>query len=92
MTTPISGEAVEIQIEEDSDSNETCCRICYEIDKPKNMIAPCLCSGDQKWIHRKCLNEYRAFHVSHPSFTQCNTCKFSHNIFFFFPFKLLVLI
>ena len=64
---------------EDSESNDKCCRICYESNDPKTMIAPCLCTGDLKFIHRKCLNEYRAFNVMHPSFTQCNTCKFSKN-------------
>ena len=43
------------------------------------MIAPCFCRGDLKFVHRKCLDEYRAFYqVEHPSFTQCTTCGFEY--------------
>ena len=39
------------------------CRICHApvgellANKDATVIAPCLCSRENKWVHRKCLNE-----------------------------------
>eukprot|EP01083_Nonionella_stella_P021529 59694_1 len=62
----------------DEDTNVKCCRICYESSAAKTMIAPCLCSGDLKLVHRKCLNEYRALYGIGTQFTQCTTCNFEY--------------
>ena len=35
------------------------CRICLEEDEICNLISPCLCRGTTKYIHEKCLNEWR---------------------------------
>jgi hypothetical protein len=43
------------------------------------MIAPCLCRGSAKWVHRSCLNEWRATRTG-DSFSVCATCKFHYTI------------
>lgn len=57
------------------------CRICMEpsseVDK---LISPCSCSGSVKWIHRKCLDEWRSSHVKPTSFSRCELCKFNYVI------------
>tara|TARA_B110001452_G_C15202619_1_gene417285 strand:+ start:136 stop:1236 length:1101 start_codon:yes stop_codon:yes gene_type:complete len=56
------------------------CRICLETDAPDDdpLIAPCRCSGSMKWVHRKCLNEWRAQEQVPLSFTHCPQCKFQY--------------
>ncbi|GBF92746.1 hypothetical protein Rsub_05115 [Raphidocelis subcapitata] len=34
------------------------CRICLEDDSPANLLAPCSCTGTQKWAHRACLQRW----------------------------------
>ena len=33
------------------------CRICLSEDDPMTLIAPCLCAGTSRWVHRDCLDE-----------------------------------
>lgn len=49
------------------------CRICLERGKT-GLIAPCLCGGSIKWVHRPCLNRWRE--TSHLASVQCNACKY----------------
>lgn len=52
------------------------CRICLDIDEPEKMISPCLCSGTSKWVHKKCLNRWRALVPSeHENNKICKECK-----------------
>ncbi|CAF1545176.1 unnamed protein product, partial [Rotaria sordida] len=36
------------------------CRICLDTDNSNDIISPCLCSGNSAYVHRKCLNHWRA--------------------------------
>lgn len=56
------------------------CRICLESDTPADdpLIAPCLCAGSMQWVHRKCLDEWRAQDQVPMAFTHCPQCKFQY--------------
>jgi uncharacterized membrane protein YcjF (UPF0283 family) len=54
------------------------CRICLEEDHPEHLLAPCRCTGTSKWVHRNCLNKWRA--ESSRSFYECTTCKMKYII------------
>ena len=56
------------------------CRICLESDAPADdpLIAPCLCAGSMQWVHRKCLDEWRAQDQVPLAFTHCPQCKFQY--------------
>lgn len=56
------------------------CRICLETDDVNDMIAPCLCSGTSKYVHRMCLNQWRSMNTSNINFTQCAECNFTYRI------------
>lgn len=60
---------------------EKCCRICLEPDERNNLIAPCLCSGTQKWVHRNCLNQWRITKED-KAFSRCTECL---QLYTFFP-------
>lgn len=55
------------------------CRICLDDDDPSSMIAPCLCAGSSNWVHRGCLNEWRAQEQTPFSFTRCPSCHFTYH-------------
>lgn len=42
------------------------CRICLESDG-RDFIAPCKCKGTSKYVHRECLDHWRAVKVWFPS-------------------------
>jgi len=41
-----------------------------------DLIAPCRCKGSSKWIHRSCLDQWRATKREGRAFTHCGTCDF----------------
>ena len=35
------------------------CRICLNDAEQRYLIAPCVCTGTNKFVHRECLNNWR---------------------------------
>ena len=52
------------------------CRICFDPDG--ELIIPCLCKGSSQYIHRQCLDDWRAVNINKPAFSQCSTCHFPY--------------
>lgn len=66
----------EIKDEEIEASSAACCRICLEYDgEPGDeLISPCMCKGTQQFVHRSCLDHWRAVKEGF-AFSHCTTCK-----------------
>ena len=63
----------------DPEEGVKCCRICLEEeDSTDRMIAPCLCKGSMKWVHRSCLDEWRR-NEQDRAFAQCTECHFHYH-------------
>jgi E3 ubiquitin-protein ligase DOA10 len=58
----------------ENDENEFTCRICLEEGRRNELIAPCSCSGTQKWVHRACLDQWRTARED-KAFSSCTECK-----------------
>jgi len=56
------------------------CRNCHDTESDEEMIAPCMCSGSIKYVHRSCLNQWRAVSHNSESFYNCDVCKFEYVI------------
>ncbi|CAO2165507.1 unnamed protein product [Urochloa humidicola] len=54
-------------------SPAACCRICLSSDGDK-LISPCMCKGTQQFVHRTCLDHWRAVKEG-TAFSHCTTCK-----------------
>eukprot|EP00246_Nothoceros_aenigmaticus_P007918 TRINITY_DN2219_c0_g1_i2.p1 TRINITY_DN2219_c0_g1~~TRINITY_DN2219_c0_g1_i2.p1 ORF type:complete len:338 (+),score=26.87 TRINITY_DN2219_c0_g1_i2:350-1363(+) len=54
------------------------CRICLEIDG-RDFIAPCKCKGSSKYVHRTCLDHWRAVKEGF-AFAHCTTCKVPYHL------------
>lgn len=53
------------------------CRICLkEETNDKNLIVPCHCMGDQRYVHRDCLDKWRSEDRS--NLTRCQQCNFDY--------------
>jgi len=63
-------------MEDSADDNQ--CRICFETGG--DLIAPCLCSGTSKWIHRTCLDQWRAAGSNARAMTNCFECGFQYRL------------
>ena len=61
------------------EENEMICRICLEGDDRECMIAPCLCSGSSKWVHRHCLDQWRV-NQEDRAFSKCTECLFEYQM------------
>jgi hypothetical protein len=66
--------------EEIGDGDEKICRICLETDLPHLMIAPCSCKGSSKWVHRFCLDQWRATNQDAIAFSKCTECLFDYHM------------
>lgn len=81
--TTVEGEfAVTVDDLEILDVDETCrlvnkdqpqCRICLE-NEGEDLIAPCHCKGTQKYVHRSCLDNWRATKEGF-AFSHCTECR-----------------
>lgn len=54
---------------------EKTCRICLE-SSSHDLISPCLCSGSMKYVHRSCLDKWRADDPTRQKFNTCDICKY----------------
>ncbi|EPS57552.1 hypothetical protein M569_17265, partial [Genlisea aurea] len=54
------------------------CRICLETDG-RDFIAPCNCKGTSKYVHRECLDHWRAVKEGF-AFAHCTTCKAPYHL------------
>ncbi|CAM8912388.1 unnamed protein product [Rhodiola kirilowii] len=54
------------------------CRICLESDG-RDFIAPCKCKGTSKYVHRDCLDHWRAVKEGF-AFAHCTTCKAPYHL------------
>ena len=64
--------------------SEKICRYCLEENDEKgdpfhldHLIAPCQCRGGSMWVHRGCLDEWRATR-SDRAFSACTECHFAY--------------
>lgn len=57
---------------------QTQCRICLETDG-RDFIAPCKCKGTSKYVHRECLDHWRAVREGF-AFAHCTTCKAPYHL------------
>ncbi|CAL4955761.1 unnamed protein product [Urochloa decumbens] len=54
-------------------SPAVCCRICLS-SEGNELISPCMCKGTQQFVHRTCLDHWRAVKEG-TAFSHCTTCK-----------------
>lgn len=65
------------------DPADRACRICLESNDNSNelnrdhLISPCSCRGTQAWVHRGCLDTWRATREDR-AFSQCTECMFAY--------------
>ena len=68
------------------DDDERICRYCFEGDEAGELLSPCDCKGDQKYVHLSCLRRWQrtvlvsqpthpAFYERDPRHYKCNVCK-----------------
>ena len=63
--------------------SEPTCRICFEpADKDNKIINPCLCTGTSKFVHEKCLQQWRdSADINTPDRRiECMECKYNYVI------------
>lgn len=51
------------------------CKICLEEDIKENLISPCLCSGNIKYVHKICIDNWRNQNLNNNSYYSCEICK-----------------
>lgn len=57
---------------------EKVCRICYEDENKGEIIYPCLCSGNIKYVHRLCLDVWIQSKKFSPQ--KCEICNYKYKI------------
>ena len=50
------------------------CRICLNDSEQRYLIAPCACTGTNKFVHRECLNNWRRISTRPDAESKCPNC------------------
>ena len=50
------------------------CRICLNDSEQRYLIAPCACTGTNKFVHRECLNSWRRISTRPDAESKCPNC------------------
>jgi len=61
-----------------ANEEEHFCRICFK--GGKGLIAPCVCRGTSKWVHRSCLDQWRLQGANPRAMTRCCECGFRYQL------------
>ena len=56
------------------------CRVCLDEEDQKDLISPCNCAGTTKYIHRDCLENWRATNINEDNYKRCEICHFKYEI------------
>ena len=77
-----SHDAIPLALDAEETSPARQCRFCLECDEDPSdpLIAPCRCKGTSKWVHRSCLNQWRASNTRPTAFTHCTECQFEYHL------------
>lgn len=61
-------------------TEEKICRICLDsnIENEEEMINPCRCSGNSKYVHRNCLNQWRSISQNPMAYSTCMECNYTY--------------
>mmetsp|Transcript_37428 Transcript_37428/g.81804 ORF Transcript_37428/g.81804 Transcript_37428/m.81804 type:complete len:575 (+) Transcript_37428:37-1761(+) len=61
---------------------EAVCRICHEDGEGEEgpLIRPCKCSGSVQYVHRTCLDMWRASGVNPRSMARCEMCHYTYKL------------
>jgi uncharacterized membrane protein YidH (DUF202 family) len=63
-----------------SNNDHKQCRICMCTEDVNDLIAPCYCAGSMKYVHRSCIDEFRATNPHGRAFTHCPQCQFEYKV------------
>ena len=64
------------------------CRICFEeetVDNP--FISPCRCSGTSKYVHKKCLEQWRYQSENRDCYEMCMECRYHYKFLNEYPYE-----
>ncbi|XP_020687647.1 uncharacterized protein LOC110103309 isoform X2 [Dendrobium catenatum] len=62
QAAPSEDSSDDVNDEDIEAASQACCRICLESDG-EELISPCMCKGTQQFVHRFCLDHWRAVKV-----------------------------
>ena len=60
------------------DRGEAQCRICYGGEELGPLVSPCRCRGTMRYVHARCLNEWRAAAANERAFSRCEQCGYAY--------------
>ena len=62
------------------DESDKECRICFSNENQSDLIAPCMCDGFSKYVHRECLNKWRMTSENEDAKTTCFECNHTYQL------------
>lgn len=71
---------IEEEVSNDSKEDKFICRFCLDNDFQEDLFVPCNCSGTARYVHRRCLQEWRSQDIYSLNYTRCQECLFEYEI------------
>jgi len=66
-----------------SDSKEVekfTCRFCLDDEFQEDLFVPCRCSGTARYVHKRCLQEWRSQDIHSLNYTRCQECLYEYEM------------
>lgn len=77
-----------IEINDDSLIEKPFCRFCFDDTNPEDLFVPCNCTGTARYVHKRCLQEWRSQDIHSLNYTRCQECLLQYEMTNDFSFRL----
>ena len=73
----------------DSMIEKPICRFCFDDANQEDLFVPCHCTGTARYVHRRCLQEWRSQDIHSLNYTRCQECLFQYEMTHDLSFQIL---
>jgi len=68
------------EIEQLSPDEKFTCRFCLDDEYQEDLFVPCRCSGTARYVHRRCLQEWRSQDIHSLNYRRCQECLYEYEM------------
>lgn len=74
--------SIEIEDNQTNDSliEKPFCRFCFDDINQEDLFVPCHCTGTARYVHKRCLQEWRSQDIRSLNYTRCQECLFQYEM------------
>jgi len=68
------------EVSSDLNEEKPACRFCLDDEFQEDLFVPCRCSGTARYVHKRCLQEWRSQDIHSLNYTRCQECLYEYEM------------